>query len=91
MRRVRPLQMIVVMAAVSLIGNVPADTPPLNIHTAIHAARTLGRYPIAPDLPAIKVEPPAFQPFDEWLKGQPQADIILKAREGKPEEKKVFA
>ena len=63
------------------IGNVPADTPPINIHTAIHAVRTLGRYPIQADLSAIQVEPPAFQPFDAWLKGQPQADIILKARE----------
>jgi uroporphyrinogen-III decarboxylase len=63
------------------IGNVPADTPPVNIHTAVHAVRTLGRYPIAQDLSAIKVEPPAFQPFDTWLKGQPQADIILRARE----------
>jgi uroporphyrinogen-III decarboxylase len=63
------------------IGNVPADTPPINIHTAIHAVRTLGRYPIAKDLSAIKVEPPAFQPFDEWLKGQPEEDTILRARE----------
>jgi uroporphyrinogen-III decarboxylase len=63
------------------IANVPADAPPVNIHTAVHAVRTLGRYPIAPDLSAIKVEPPRFQPFDEWIKGQPEADIILKARE----------
>jgi hypothetical protein len=35
------------------IANVPDDTPPVNVHTAIHAVRTLGRYPIAPDLSAI--------------------------------------
>ena|SRR5271157_3173125 len=72
------------------IGNVPADTPPVNVHTAVHAVRTLGKYPIAKDLASIKIEPPKFQPFDEWLKGQPEADTIFKAREWKPE-KKVFA
>ncbi len=66
------------------IANVPADAPPVNIHTAIHAVRTLGRYPIAEDLSSIEIEPPPFQPFDEWLKGQPEADAILKAREWKP-------
>ncbi len=69
------------------IGNVPADTPPVNIHTAIRAVHTLGRYPIAEDLSSIRIEPPAAQPFDEWLKGQPEADTILKAREAGPEPK----
>jgi uroporphyrinogen-III decarboxylase len=69
------------------IGNVPADTPPVNIRTAIHAVHTLGRYPIAEDLSSIRIEPPAAQPFDEWLKGQPEADTILKAREPGPEPK----
>jgi len=73
------------------IGNVPADTPLVNMHTAVKATHTLGKYPIAPDLSKIKIEPPAFQPFDEWLKGQPEADVIFKAREWKPEDKKVFA
>jgi uroporphyrinogen-III decarboxylase len=72
------------------IGNVPADTPPVNVHTAVRAVHTLGRYPIAKDLASIKIEPPKFQPFDEWLKGQPEAETIFKAREWKPE-KKVFA
>jgi len=76
---------------VLFLGNVPADTPPLNIHTAVKATHTLGKYPIAADLSSIKVEPPIYQPFDEWLKGQPEADIIFKAREWKPENKKVFA
>ena len=66
------------------IGNVPADTPPVNIHMAVKATRTFGKYPIAADLSSIKVEPPTYQPFDEWLKGQPEADTILKAREWKP-------
>ncbi|MGD0752551.1 MAG: uroporphyrinogen decarboxylase family protein [Anaerolineales bacterium] len=73
------------------IGNVPADTPPVNIHTAVKAVRTLGKYPIAADLASIKIDPPTPQPFDEWLKGQPEADVIFKAREWKPEDKKVFA
>ena len=73
------------------IGNVPADTTPLNIHTAVKATHRLGKYPIAADLSSIKVEPPIYQPFDEWLKGQPEAETIFKAREWKPENKKVFA
>jgi uroporphyrinogen-III decarboxylase len=73
------------------IGNVPADTPSMNIHTAVKAVHTLGKYPIAADLSSIKFDPPVFQPFEEWLKGQPEEETILKAREWKPENKKVFA
>ncbi len=73
------------------IGNVPADTPSMNIHTAVKAVHTLGKYPIASDLSAVKIEPPAFQPFDKWLKGQPEEETILKAREWKPENRKIFA
>lgn len=68
---------------VFFIGNVPADTPPVNIHAAVHAVHTLGRYPIAKDLSAITIEPPKFQPFDEWVKDQPEAGTIFKAREKK--------
>jgi hypothetical protein len=73
------------------IGNVPADTPSINIQTAVKAVHTLGKYPIAADLSRIKIEPPAIQPFDEWLKGQPEEQTVLKAREWKPGNKKVFA
>ncbi len=73
------------------IGNVPADTPSLNIHTAVKATHTLGKYPIAADLSKIKISPPAFQPFDEWLKGQPEADTIFRAREWKPANKSLAA
>lgn len=62
------------------IANVPADTPPANVHMAIHAVRTLGCYPIAADLAGVKVDMPRFEPFDQWLKGQPEADIIFRAR-----------
>jgi uroporphyrinogen-III decarboxylase len=73
------------------IGNVPADTPPLNIHTAVKDVHTLGKYPIAADLGSVKVDPPVFRPFDEWLKGQPEEEDILRAREWKPENKKIFS
>lgn len=62
------------------IANVPADTPPANVHMAIHAVRTLGRYPIAADLAGVQVDMPRFEPFDQWLKGRPEADIIFRAR-----------
>jgi uroporphyrinogen-III decarboxylase len=73
------------------IGNTPADTPPLNVHTLVQAVHTFGKYPIADDLSSVQVEMPEFQSFDEWLKGQPEEDIILKARKWKDENKKVFA
>ena len=73
------------------IGNVPADSPPLNIHTAVKAVHQLGVYPTAKDLSSIPVQKAQFQSFDAWLKGQPEEEIILKAREWKPENKKVFA
>ena len=73
------------------IGNVQVDALPVIVHTAVHAVHTMGRYPIVKDLASIKIETPKFQPFDEWLKGQPEAETIFKAREWKPESKKVFA
>jgi uroporphyrinogen-III decarboxylase len=66
------------------IGNVPADTPELNVHTLVQAVHTLGTYPIPEDLSTVQVKTPEFQPFDEWLVGQPEEEIILKAREWKP-------
>jgi hypothetical protein len=62
------------------IANVPSDTPPLNIHTSVKAIHELGRYPIAGDLSAVQVEKPTYLPFEEWIKDQPEADIIYKAR-----------
>lgn len=63
------------------IGNVPADTPPINIHTAVKAVHTLGNYPIAQDLSKVPFSPPGFTPFDEWLKSQPEAEIIFKSHQ----------
>jgi len=65
---------------IMFIGNVPADTPPANVHTAVHATHTLGRYPIAADLSKIRIDVPKFRPFDEWLKGRPEEETILRAR-----------
>ena len=72
------------------IANVPADTPPVNIHTAVQAVHELGCYPIAPDLSAVRNRPAGFIPFDDWLKAQPEAEVILRARERQPE-RKVYA
>jgi len=63
------------------IANIPADTDPLNVFVASRAVHTLGRYPIAPDLSKVKVDLPAFEPFEKWLKGQPEEEVIVKARE----------
>ncbi len=63
------------------IGNIPADTSPLNVFTAIAAARTYGRYPIAADLSQVPFRIPTFPAFDDWLKGQPEEEVIRKARE----------
>jgi uroporphyrinogen-III decarboxylase len=67
------------------MGNIPADTPPLNIHTAVNSTHVLGKYPIATDLGKVNVPTPVFQPFEEWLKGQPEEETIRKAREWKSE------
>ncbi|MFN2216328.1 MAG: uroporphyrinogen decarboxylase family protein [Anaerolineales bacterium] len=62
------------------IGNVPSDTPSKNIFTAVEAVHTLGKYPISENLSSIEINTPEFKPFNEWLKGQPEADTILNAR-----------
>jgi hypothetical protein len=63
------------------IANIPADTSSLNVFVASRAVHTLGRYPIAADLNKVELKLPVFQPFDEWLKGQPDEEVIRKARE----------
>ncbi len=63
------------------VGNIPADTAPLNVFTAIAAARTYGKYPIAADLSKVPFELPRFPEFDTWLKGQPEEEVIRDARE----------
>ena len=62
-------------------SNIPADTPPVNVFTAVHAAHTYGRWPIAQNLEAVPFQIPQFSPFDKWLQLQPEEEIIRKARE----------
>jgi uroporphyrinogen-III decarboxylase len=62
------------------MANIPADTAPVNVHTAVSAVNHLGLYPVRTDLLSIPVQIPSFQPFDEWLKDQPEADIVLNVR-----------
>jgi hypothetical protein len=62
-------------------ANVPADCPSANMFALVNAVHTLGKDPMPPDLSKVKVETPRFKPFDEWLKGQPEEEVIRKARE----------
>jgi uroporphyrinogen-III decarboxylase len=47
---------------------IPADTPPVNVHTAVQAIKTFGKYPIAENLDNVPFEIPKFEPYHEWLK-----------------------
>jgi len=35
----------------------------------------------AADLAQVRVDVPRFEPFDQWLKGRPEAETILRTRE----------
>ncbi len=63
------------------IANIPADASSLNVLVASGAVHTLGRCPIAADLNKVEVPLPVFTPFDEWLKGQAEEEVIRKACE----------
>jgi hypothetical protein len=63
------------------VANIPADTPPVNVFSAVAATHVLGRQPMPTDLGKVVFEVPKFQAFDEWLKGQPEEERIRKARE----------
>jgi hypothetical protein len=47
---------------------VPADTPPINVHSYIEAVRLYGKYPVPEDLEKIEFKPPKFEPYKVWLK-----------------------
>ncbi|MFW9805622.1 MAG: uroporphyrinogen decarboxylase family protein [Candidatus Thorarchaeota archaeon] len=47
---------------------IPADTPPINVHSYLEAVRLYGKYPIAEDLDEIEFKPPEFEPYEDWLK-----------------------
>jgi len=47
---------------------IPADTPPINVHSFMEAVRLYGKYPIPEDLDQIEFRIPEFAPYKEWLK-----------------------
>jgi hypothetical protein len=68
------------------LANIPADAPPLNIHTAVQAIKTYGRYPIAANLDAVPFEIPKVEPFHDYLQrlsraGDERAARVLSYRQ----------
>jgi uroporphyrinogen-III decarboxylase len=47
---------------------IPADTPPINVHSFMEAVRLYGKYPIPENLDDIDFRPPEFEPYKEWLR-----------------------
>jgi len=47
---------------------ITADTPPVNVHSFVHAVRLYGKYPVPDNLNKIKFEIPKFEPYDVWFK-----------------------
>jgi hypothetical protein len=52
--------------AISL-ANIPADTSPRHIHTAVAATRTYGRLPLARNLDEVALQVPERESFQEYL------------------------
>jgi len=48
------------------LSNVPSDTPPKHVHTAVAAAHTYGRLPIADNLDKVEFKPFKRESFQEW-------------------------
>ncbi|MFX1265170.1 MAG: uroporphyrinogen decarboxylase family protein [Promethearchaeota archaeon] len=46
---------------------VPADTPPINVHSYAEAVRLYGKYPVPEDLDEIEFRAPEFEPYQDWL------------------------
>jgi uroporphyrinogen-III decarboxylase len=47
---------------------IPADTPPINVHSYLEAVRLYGKYPVPENLDEIEFRPPEFEPYQEWFK-----------------------
>ncbi|MFW9967499.1 MAG: uroporphyrinogen decarboxylase family protein [Candidatus Thorarchaeota archaeon] len=47
---------------------IPADTPPVNVHSYMEAVRLYGKYPVPENLDEIDFKPPEFEPYKEWLR-----------------------
>lgn len=52
------------------LNQIPAETPPENIHAAVAACHTYGRYPIAEQLDDVVFEPPQRESFAEFLQSK---------------------
>ena len=54
---------------ISFFGiQIPADTPPVNVHTFVQAVKTYGKYPIAKNLDDVEFEIPEFIPYEDWYR-----------------------
>jgi uroporphyrinogen-III decarboxylase len=50
-----------------IMSNVPADTPPRHIHTAVSAVHTYGRLPLAENLDTVTFQIPERESFSEYI------------------------
>lgn len=46
---------------------IPADTPPINVHSYLEAVRLYGKYPMPEEMDEIDFRPPEFMPFKDWF------------------------
>ena len=49
-----------------MLPQVPADTPPVNVHTYVKSIKLYGKYPIPENLDEIVFEPPELEPYHDW-------------------------
>jgi hypothetical protein len=69
------------------LANIPADAPPVNIHTAVQAIKTYGTSPIAKDLNSVPFKIPTFEPFQDYVTrlakaGDQRAVRLMAVQEG---------
>jgi len=50
------------------LAQIPADTPPINVHSFVKASKTYGKYPIIENLNDIEFNLPEFKSYEEWYK-----------------------
>jgi corrinoid protein of di/trimethylamine methyltransferase len=47
---------------------IPADTPPINVHSFVNASKIYGKYPIIENLDEIEFKLPEFKSYEEWYR-----------------------
>lgn len=52
------------------LNQIPVETPPVHIHAAVAAVKTLGRQPMPENLDEIRVEIPERESFEDFLVGK---------------------